>query len=197
MSLLSLKLSSLMEPLINPPQLRKSESRIQKEKNSLGIIATQITNDPTHLKHNFTHTFDAWAFREIQHLEPRLLTRTAGVTLTHRSAFSELPALCEPKGVDVLEPLQREEVDVGLEGRPSEVQPGKPLGNVIRHEHLERLEARGGQLERVRGKRVRQRLRVAPRGNHTERRRAPHGVWWMQHAQPNTPTMPGHCNPLA
>ena len=112
----------------------------------------------THLKHNFTHTFDAWAFREIQHLEPRLLTRTAGVTLTHRSAVSELPALCEPKGADVSEPLQREEVDVGLEGRPGEVQLGKLPGDVVRHEHLERLEARGGQLERVRGERVRQRL---------------------------------------
>ena len=47
------KLSSLMEPLINPPQLPTSESHIQKDKNSLGIIATQITKDPTHLKHNF------------------------------------------------------------------------------------------------------------------------------------------------
>ena len=156
MSWLFFKLSSLMEPLINPPQLPTSESHIQKEKNSLGIIATQITNDPTHLKHNFTHTFDAWAFREIQHLEPRLLTRTVGVTLTHRPAVSELPALCEPKGADVLEPLQREELDVGLEGRSGEVQ----LGNhdVLRHEHLQCLEARGGQLERVRGERVRQRL---------------------------------------
>ena len=54
MNLLFFKLSSLMEPLINPPQLPTSESHIQKDKNSLGIIATQITKDPTHLKHNFT-----------------------------------------------------------------------------------------------------------------------------------------------
>ena len=101
------------------------------------------------------HTFDAWAFREIQHLEPRLLTRTDGVMLTHPSAVSELPALCEPKGADVLELLQREEV---LEGRPGEVQLGKLPGDVVRHEHLQCLEACGGQLERVRGERVCQRL---------------------------------------
>ena len=131
-----------MEPLINPPQLPTSESHIPKEKKSLGIFATQITNDPTHLKHNFTRTFDAWAFREIQHLEPRPLTQTARVTLAHRSAVSELPALGEPKGADVSEPLQREEV---LEGRPGEVQLRKR--DVLRHQHLQRLESRGGQLE--------------------------------------------------
>ena len=32
------------------------------------------------------------------------------------------------------------------------------LRNVVRHEHLERVEARGCQLERLRGERVRQRL---------------------------------------
>ena len=86
------------------------------------------------------------------------MTHTAGVTLTHRSAVSELPALCEPKGADIFEPLQREEVDIGLEGRPSEVELGNLPGDIVRHKHLERVEARGGQLERVRGERVRQRL---------------------------------------
>ena len=50
---LPFKLSSLMEPLINPLQLLTSESHIQKDKNSLGKIATQTSDDPTHLKHNF------------------------------------------------------------------------------------------------------------------------------------------------
>ena len=42
------------------------------------------------------------------------MPHTAGVTLTQRSAVSELPALCEPKGANVFEPLQQEEV---FEGR--------------------------------------------------------------------------------
>ena len=42
------------------------------------------------------------------------MTCTTSLTLTHSSAISELPALCEPKGANVFEPLQQEEV---FEGR--------------------------------------------------------------------------------